>query len=200
MPASMNHSHKALAEEVKAPVSTGVRVLMLVAILVAYALRSYHLDFQSLAGDEGISIIRSAQPFIDMLRYMPMEHVPGYFALLHYWMLAAGQSDFSIRTLSLLPGVFTVAFAFRMGVDLGSRRAGLIAAILLATGAFQVWYSQEARMYSWLLLSGMVSTWFLWQLFTRRISAAIDRANRRPPLPTGTPTDDNLDHGLSALA
>jgi uncharacterized membrane protein len=29
---------------------------------------------------------------------------------------------------------------------------------------FQVWYGQEARMYSWLLAAGVGSTWFLWRM------------------------------------
>ncbi len=146
---------------------THARLLALAIILVAYSLRIYHLGYQSFASDEGISILRSAQPFAEMLRNMPVEHMPGYFTFLHGWMLATGQSDFAIRYLSLLPGVFIVPLIARMGIDFGSRRAGLIASTLMATGAFQVWYSQEARMYSWLLVAGAFSTWCLWLLLTR---------------------------------
>ena len=142
------------------------RLMALALILIAYGLRIYHLEYQSLASDEGISILRSAQPFAQMLQNMPVEHAPGYFGLLHFWMLTTGQSDYAIRYLSLMAGVFAVPLMLRMAMDFGSRRAGLIAAALLATNAFQIWYSQEARMYSWLLVSGALSTWCLWMLIT----------------------------------
>ena len=104
---------------------------------------------------------------------MPVEHVPGYFVLLHLWMSVAGQADYALRYLSLLPSVFAVALMVRTGADMGGRRAGLIAAALLATGAFQVWYAQEVRMYGWLLAAGLFSTWRLWLLFTRSPSVGV---------------------------
>jgi hypothetical protein len=38
---------------------------------------------------------------------------------------------------------------------------------LLTTSAFQVWYAQEARTYSWLLLTGLVASWCLWRLLVQ---------------------------------
>lgn len=131
-------------------------------LLLAFALRAFRLDYQSLWSDEGISLVRAAQSLPDLWRNMPVEHVPGYFVLLHFWIAAAGQADYALRYLSLLPGVWAVALIARTGADLGSRRAGLIAAALLATSAFQVWYAQEGRMYSWLLATGLAATWCLW--------------------------------------
>ncbi len=149
------------------------RFYALVTILAAFGLRAYHLGYQSLISDEGISILRSVQPVPQMLAAMPVEHAPGYFMLLHYWMLLVGQSDFAIRYLSLLAGVFAVPLMLRMGIDFGSRRAGLVVATLVATNSFQVWYSQEARMYSWLLIAGALSTWCLWLLLTRGPSVSV---------------------------
>ncbi len=140
---------------------------MLLLVLVAFALRAYHLDFQSLWSDEGISLVRSSLPPAQMLAQMPVEHVPGYFLLLHGWIAAAGSHDFALRYLSLLPSVWAVALVYRLAADLGWRQAGLWAALLLATNAFQIWYAQEARMYSWLLATGALATIACWRLFTR---------------------------------
>lgn len=141
---------------------------MLLALLLAFGLRVYHLDFQSLWGDEGISLLRAGLPFGEMLRTLPAEHVPGYWILLRGWVVLTGTTDFGLRYLSVLPSVLAIAFAYRLAADLGSRRAGLIAALLLATGAFQVWYAQEARMYAGLMAAGIGATWFLWRLLTSR--------------------------------
>ena len=144
-------------------------ILMSGVALLAMALRVYLLDGQSFWSDEGISLLRSAQPFGEMMRNMPVEHVPGYFVLLFGWLRAAGTSDYALRFLSMMPSVLSVAMIYRLAIDLGFkssphqhvRATGLAAALLLATGAFQIWYAQEVRMYAWLLLTepslGLVS-------------------------------------------
>ncbi len=136
-------------------------------VLAGFALRAYHLDYQSLWSDEGISIARSALPLGEMLAQMPVEHVPGYFGLLHGWMALTGVTDFGLRYFSLLPSVWAIALIYALAAGLGSRRAGLAAAALLATNGFQVWYAQEARMYSWLLALGLLATLTFWRLLHR---------------------------------
>jgi hypothetical protein len=135
--------------------------------LAAFALRAYHLDGQSLWSDEGISLVRSTLPLGEMLAQMPVEHVPGYFVALHAWIALTGVADFALRYFSLLPSVWAVALIYRLGADLGSRGAGLAAALLLAGSGFQVWYAQEVRMYSWLLALGMLATIAYWRLLQR---------------------------------
>lgn len=142
-------------------------VLLSLLLLIAFALRAYHLDYQSFWSDEGISLRRSAQPLTEMLATMPIEHLPGYFLLLHFWLPLTGEHDFAIRFLSLWPSVLSVALIYRLGVDWGNRQVGLVAALLLATNAFQIWYAQEARTYSWLLAASLLATWFFWRLLTR---------------------------------
>jgi hypothetical protein len=141
---------------------------LLVVLLLAFAARVYRLDFQSLWGDEGLSLLRATLPVGEMIRTLPREHVPGYWLLLHPWLSLAGTTDFALRYFSLIPSVLAIAVAYRLAADLGSRRAGLLAALLLATNAFQVWYAQEARMYGWLVAVGTGSTWLLWRLLNAR--------------------------------
>lgn len=141
--------------------------LLSLILLMAFGLRAYHLDYQSFWSDEGISLGRSAQALPDLLATMPVEHLPGYFLLLHYWLLVSGTDDFAVRFLSLWPSVLSVVLLYRLAADWGNRRTGLVAALLLATNAFQVWYAQEARTYSWLLAGSLLATWFFWRLLTR---------------------------------
>lgn len=133
-------------------------------VLLAFALRAWRLDYQSLWSDEGISLQRSTQPLATLLAAMPVEHMPGYFLLLHFWLPWTGEHDFALRYLSLWPSVLSVALIYRLGVDLGACTAGLVAALLLATSAFQLWYAQEVRMYSWLLATALLATVALWRL------------------------------------
>jgi hypothetical protein len=162
------------------------RWLPLLLILAAFGLRVYHLDYQSLWSDEGISLVRSSLPPGALLAQMPVEHVPGYFMLLKGWIALAGTQDFSLRYLSLLASVAAVPLLARLGMDLGSVRGGWLAAALLATNPFQVWYAQEARMYSWLLASGLLATvagarlitrprsgWGVWAVYVAATTATI---------------------------
>jgi len=137
---------------------------MVILLLVSFGLRMYRLDFQSLWSDEGISLQRSMQPFGQLLRSMPVEHLPGYFVVLHFWIGLVGDSDFATRFLSVWPSVLAVAMAYRLATELGNRQAGLVTALLLSTNAFQIWYAQEARAYSWLLFAGLAASWCLWHL------------------------------------
>ncbi|MCC6457405.1 MAG: hypothetical protein IT328_20790 [Caldilineaceae bacterium] len=163
--------------------AASVRILLIVLLLAAFALRLYHLDFQSLEGDEGISLQRSSQPLGQMLERMPVEHVPGYFVLLNGWLRLAGEHDFALRYLSVWPSVVAVALVYRWTASMGRPVTGLIAALLLATNAFQVWYAQQARMYSWLLLTSLFSYWSLWRMVAPETSA-----EAASPPPSGRPT------------
>jgi len=104
-----------------------------------------------------------------MLKEMPIEHMPGYFVLLHFWLPLTGEHDFGIRFLSLWPSLLAVAIAYRLAVDMGNRQAGIWTSLLLATNGFQIWYAQEARMYSWLLAMSLLATWLLWRALRRDV-------------------------------
>lgn len=153
------------------------RIALLAIVLLGFGLRAYRLDFQSLWSDEGISLQRAQMTLPDMLAAMPVEHMPGYFALLNGWVRVAGESDYALRFLSLWASVLAVALLYRLARVLGAgpeARSGLaapvgaVAALWLATSAFQLWYAQEARMYSWLLATALVSALALWQLVVLR--------------------------------
>ena len=153
---------------------------MLAILLLAFGLRACGLDAQSLWSDEGISLQRAGQSLPDLLANMPVEHTPGYFVLLHGWLLVAGESDFGLRYLSLLPSVLAVALIAALARALHRSRQGELhtganfvaaaAALLLATSGFQIWYAQEARMYAWLLALALVAIWAQWQVLEQPLA------------------------------
>jgi Dolichyl-phosphate-mannose-protein mannosyltransferase len=53
-----------------------------------------------------------------------------------------------------------VVFAYLAGRQFASRRAGLIAAALVALNPYRIWYSQEARSYGTLVLLGAIALYF----------------------------------------
>ncbi|MGB9301511.1 MAG: glycosyltransferase family 39 protein, partial [Anaerolineae bacterium] len=74
-------------------------------------------------------------------------HPPLYYYLLHFWVRLWGDSEIALRSLSALAGTMLVCATFMLGRELFHRRVAYIAALLAAISPFQVYYSQEARMY-----------------------------------------------------
>jgi mannosyltransferase len=83
-----------------------------------------------------------------------------YYVLLRIW-LHFGQSEYFIRSLSVVAAVATVPAIYWLGSLLYDRRVGLIAAALLAFNAYHIRYAQEARSYALFVLLATLSSAFL---------------------------------------
>lgn len=88
-------------------------------------------------------------------------HLPFYFYLMHFWLELAGTSEWALRFPSLLFSVLSVLMIFLLGRDLANSSVGLISATLVAFLPEQVYFAQEARMYTLLLLLTISSTYAL---------------------------------------
>ena len=132
------------------------RWAVLLLTVAAFALRLYHLDYQSIWSDEHYSIIESTASIGDILRVGMLEepHPPLYNLLLHLWGLATGNGVFAIRYFSLVAGVATVPTIYAMGRRMSSPGTGFLAALLMTFSPYQVAHSQDARMYA--LVTGLV--------------------------------------------
>lgn len=121
--------------------------MFLILVLAAF-LRFYRLDAQSLWADEGNSVSLSGRslPFITAGAAHDI-HPPLYYYLLHFWMRVFGNSEFAVRALSALLGTVLVYLTYLLGRHLSNHWLGLVAAFLATISPFQVYYSQEARMY-----------------------------------------------------
>ncbi len=97
---------------------------------------------------------------------------PLYYALAWVWTQVTGTGEFGLRSLSAVAGVATVPVAYRLGLELRGRRAGLMAAALVAVNPMLLWYSQEARSYALLALLCAVS--LLYCVRARRSGARRD--------------------------
>lgn len=85
---------------------------------------------------------------------------PLYYALAWLWTQVAGTGEWGLRSLSAVAGVATIPVAYLIGRELRGRRAGLLAAALVAVNPMLLWYSQEARAYSLLGLFCALSLLF----------------------------------------
>jgi mannosyltransferase len=139
--------------------------LLLAILLLAAGLRFYRLDAQSFWNDEGNSA-RIAERTLDLILEGAEGdiHPPGYYLLLHYWRMPFGESEFALRSLSVVSGLALVVFTYLLGCHLFGRTVGLIGAFLGAVSPFAIYYSQEARMYALLGALSAISTYLLFRL------------------------------------
>lgn len=143
--------------------SLGTHYSPLFIIFTAFILRLGSIAFQSLWRDEVDAIRFALAPLPDLIKTLtqPGYNGPLYFLMLRGWIGVAGQSEFAVRFPSLVFGVISVVLIFALGKRLFNRSIGLIAATLFAFSAYQVWYSQEAKMYTLITALALASVYFL---------------------------------------
>lgn len=129
-------------------------------VALAAALRLYRLDYQSLWIDEVLTVHFGHKP-VPWLLFESTDVHPSLYYLLVKGFMEFHESVFAIRLISVAAGTATVWFVYRLGRELFDVKTGLAAAALTAISPFQIWYSQEARMYALLTLLLAASSYVL---------------------------------------
>ena len=103
------------------------KVLILLLAVLAFALRVYQLDAKSIWFDESHSLNRASLDLLSIASgkqiwgeriVQDTTHVPFYFFLLHFLIKLAGDSDFTLRFLSVTFGVLTIPLIYFMGLNM----------------------------------------------------------------------------------
>jgi mannosyltransferase len=130
-------------------------------VALAAVLRWYMIGRSSIWIDEGASITLARMPWDRFLRalWQYEANMTSYYLILRAWM-HLGDSETVVRSLSALLGTASVLAIFFLGRRLLGERTGLLAAALLAVNMFHVWFSQEARSYSLVVLLVIGSLFF----------------------------------------
>lgn len=182
LPMPHTPSWRKLAARISAGLSISQRralaQLMLAEVLVlAIVLRFFALGGSSLWSDEGNTWALVQRTWGEIARDAAVDiHPPGYYWLLKAWTALAGSDAVGMRSLSALIGVGVAAMIYAIGRRISPALA-LTAALLAAVNPFQVYYSQEARMYMLLAAAGAGLFWALIVWFDR------DRAGQRVTAP-----------------
>ena len=155
---------------------TEIAVLVFILVLAA-ALRFYGLGYQGLWNDELASWAMSNKDSLgEVLRSAYQDnHPPGYHFFLYFVIRLFGDSEISLRFPSAICGVISVFWLFLLGSRLYSPKEGLLASALLAVLWCPVFYSQMARVYSLLVLLGLMTVYFWVRLLE---PTSIDRPRR----------------------
>jgi mannosyltransferase len=134
---------------------------LVLIILLATALRLFRLCHQSLWFDEAFSWAVSSVSLKLSLQALLADggNLPFYYLLLRAW-LNLGQSEIMLRFPSAAFGILSVPLIYQVARRSFDRGSALLSASFLALSPFHVWYSQEARMYSLVMLSSLGSAYF----------------------------------------
>jgi mannosyltransferase len=136
--------------------TSAVSAPVIVAALVGLAavLRFYGIGHQGFWFDEANTAQLVQFSPGKMLGLIPQSEStpPLYYCVAWVWARVFGHSEAGLRSLSAVAGVLVVPVAYATAAKLIGRHAGLIAAALTACSPLLIWYSQEARSYSMLVL------------------------------------------------
>ncbi len=134
---------------------------------VGSALRLLWLSQQPLWLDEVASfnnaqVVRQSGP----LAVAQQDHVPPLSNILEALSISLGTpNEFWMRLPAALAGVLGIVMMYATTRRiLGDERIAIGAALFTAVAPFAIWYSQEARMYSLLLLLALAYVWACWGL------------------------------------
>jgi len=180
-------------------------VLLLALLLLGTWLRVHNLDAFSFWTDEGLTPARSGYPLAQILRNEIViqgvvttdTHPPLYYLLIAVTRRLFGLSDFAFRYPSVLFGVLLIPLLYQFGrallpsqtpSPLGRGTAtggpaitlGLLVALLATVNPLQVYYSQEARMYTLLVLLATGMSLALWRALQEDLTQRSRRTPRTP--------------------
>ena len=142
--------------------------LLLLIILLAFALRLYQLDKESLWMDEAFSVHHAQEKdLLSLLTFVSTTEAapPGHYLLLHYWIALFGSSEFSLRFPSVLFGVLSLALLFKIVKMVFSTKIALLSVFFMSVSMIEILYSQEARLYSLFTFLSLLSAFFFLKLF-----------------------------------
>jgi hypothetical protein len=158
--------------------STWLILAVVAIVLVGIGLRFFARS--DLWADEVLSVNIAKLPLSQLQGALKHDGAPPlYYLLLHFWMLAFGTGNETVRALSGVIGVLALVPAWFAGrrLDLRRERAGLqgpgartvawATVLLLAASPFAIRYSTETRMYSLVMLLVFLGYLALARVFDR---------------------------------
>lgn len=135
------------------------RTLFWGILLVGVVLRLWGVGVESFWQDESWSwmLIRGTPgELLETLQHQD-AHPPLYYLILQGWSGFVGTSEAGLRSLSALFGILSLPLMFRFATRFGRAATGLFAMLFLALNPYHVYFSQEARSYSLLVLLCLLS-------------------------------------------
>ncbi len=132
-------------------------------VLAGALLRFLTLGHQSYDHDESVTAAAVLQPglrpTLDAVAGSE-RNPPLYYLLAWIWSKPFGTGEVGLRALSALIGTLVIPAAYAAARQFASYRVGAVAAALVATNPYLIWFSQDARSYELFVLFAAVALIF----------------------------------------
>lgn len=140
-------------------------------MVAAAALYFYRLGAASLGASEAFSAWAAAMPSARSIIHIPVLLDPGkqvlYYILLHYFTEVFGFSETSLRILSAVCGLATLAILFVLARAMFNDSIAASASVLWAFNPVILLLSRRARMYPMFAAIALTQLLLLWQIRRR---------------------------------
>lgn len=141
-----------------------IQILLLLIVLLGAFLRIYALDREFFTGDElwTMAFSHSRSPIYEVCEdAFKAGHSPLYFIMIHYWSRLFGSNEFSMRFPSVIFGIASIYILFLLIKTLFEEKIALLGSFLFSISTANIYYSQDARMYSLTVFFVLLSVLFL---------------------------------------
>ncbi len=129
-----------------------------IALLILGLAKFYKIDSASIWLDEAQSLTQAQKSISEILTYTTKDqNAPLYFIMLHFWTGLFGNTEFSLRALSTLFSILTAPLIFVFARKYINLNTALFASMLFAFSDIHLYYAQEARSFSFIGFSCVVS-------------------------------------------
>lgn len=91
-------------------------------------------------------------------------HMPLYYVLLNPWLTVFGINALGIRLFATAFGVLMIWPLYELSKAMFDRRVALLTAFVAAVSPFQIYFSQEGRMYTLATFWAVLATLCLWKV------------------------------------
>ncbi|MCC6606366.1 MAG: glycosyltransferase family 39 protein [Anaerolineae bacterium] len=138
---------------------------LLPILLLAFWLRLFLLDGQSLWWDEGISLHLATSSLAEIVANRVVNiHPPLYFFLLKLWVALTGTTVFAARYSSVLGSFLQLALVYAVLRRWFGRSSATIGLVVTAVWSLSIVYGQELRAYAFLPLVYLLLLWLAWEI------------------------------------
>lgn len=143
-----------------APSDFAIRAWLVIALAVV--VRFIYIDRFEVWLDEAYCFELASKPVAGIIAALRRGNEPPlHLLMLHFWMKAFGESAFAMRSLSAIASAATAALVVFWRTPWLPRRARFFAGSFLAITPISLYYAQQVRMYSVLVLIVVASMVFL---------------------------------------
>lgn len=137
------------------------RALLVLAGLIVVGLALRFAVPRGLWLDEAISVHQAGLALGELFESLQISDRNPPLHDLALWLTVRvfGDGELAVRLPSLIAGTLVIPALYMLGRELYDRRTGLIAAAFAVVSPLLVWYSQEAQMWAFVILFGLLALW-----------------------------------------